>query len=63
MALHSQLPCLMVSVEWTVWRTSRQVYLLCHWEKHLVGFPHPRVIDKWPTTSKLARYSALIAFS
>ena len=24
----------------TVWRTSRQVYLSCRWERHLTGFPH-----------------------
>ena len=32
---NSQLPCLTLSIKWTVWRTSRQVYMLCRWERHL----------------------------
>ena len=36
----------------TVWRTSRQVYLLCRWERHLAGFPHLGEVDRWPATSK-----------
>ena len=36
------------------WRTSRQVYLLCRWERHLTEFPHLGVIDRWPATFKLA---------
>ena len=47
----------------TAWRTSRQFYLLCRWERHLAGFPHLGLIDRWPVTPKRARYSALIAFS
>ena len=39
----------------TVWRTSRQVYLLCRWERHLAGFPHLGVVDTWPATPKRAR--------
>ena len=35
-----------------MWRTSRQVYLLCRWEKHLAGFPHLGVVDRWLATSK-----------
>ena len=31
--------------------------------KHLAGFPHLGVVDRWPATSKRVRYSALIAFS
>ena len=38
-----------------------QVYL-CGWERHLAGFPHLGVVDRWPATSERARYSALIAF-
>ena len=41
----------------------RQVYLLCRWEGQLTGFPHLRVVDRWPATPKRARYGALIAFS
>ena len=44
---YSQLPYLTLSVKGTVWRTSRQVYLLCRWERHLAGFPHLGVIDRW----------------
>ena len=42
---------------------SRQVHLLCRWERHLARFPHLGVVDRWPATPKRARYSALIAFS
>ena len=38
-------------------------YLLHRWEKHLAGFLHLIVIDRWSTISKRARYSALIVFS
>ena len=34
---------------------SRQVYLLCRWERHLTGFPHLSVVDRWPATPKRAR--------
>ena len=44
-----------LSIEATVWRTSRQVYLLCRWERHLAGFPHLGVVDRWPATPKRAR--------
>ena len=47
----------------TVWRTCPQVDLLCRRERHLSGFPHLRVVDRWPTTSKQAGYCVLIAFS
>ena len=43
--------------------TCRQVYLLCRREKHLAGFTHPGVEDRWLTAPKRARYSALIVFS
>ena len=39
---YSQLPCLTLSIKGTVWRTSRQVYLLCRCkicEKILSGIP------------------------
>ena len=57
----------MLSIIGTVWRTSRQVYLLCRLERRLVGFIRLSVVqwtlDRWPATPKQARYSALIAFS
>ena len=53
------VPCLRLSIKGTAWRTSRQVYLLCGWERHLTGLPHLRVVDG---NSKWARYSNLIAF-
>jgi len=28
---HSQFPCLTISIKWLVWKTSRQVRLLCPW--------------------------------
>ena len=28
--------------------------------RHSVGFPHFRLVDRWPVTPKRARYSALI---
>ena len=52
---YSQLPCLTFSIKGTVWRTSRQVYLLCRWERHLTGFPHLSVVDRWLATPKRAR--------
>ena len=55
-----QLPCSTLSIEGTVWRTSRQVYLLYRWKRHLAGFPHLCVVDRWLATSKGARYSAMI---
>ena len=58
--IHSYL-LLDVSINGTVWKTSRQVYLWCRWEGHLAGFPHLGVVDTWPATPKRARYSALIA--
>ena len=39
------------------------VVRLCRWERHLAEFPHVGVKERWPTTPKRARYSALIAFS
>ena len=44
-------------------KTSRQVYLLCRWERHVAGFPHLGVIARWPATSKRVHYSALIVLS
>ena len=35
--------------------TSRPVRLLCRWERHLAGFPHLGVVDRWLATSKRAR--------
>ena len=34
---------------------SRQVYLLCRWERHFTGFPHLSVVDRWPANLKRAR--------
>ena len=50
-----QLPCLTLSIKGTVWRTSRQVYLLCRSKRHLAGFPHLGVVNRWPTTLKRVR--------
>ena len=52
---YSQLPWLTFSIKGTVWRTSRRVYLLYRWERHLAGFPHLGVVDRWLTTPKRAR--------
>ena len=38
----------------SVWRTNRQVYLLCRWERHLAEFPHLRMVDRWPATPEQA---------
>ena len=54
---------LTLSIKRTVWRTSRQVYLLCHWERRLAESPHLGVIDRRPATFERARYRAFIAFS
>ena len=59
----TQLLCLTLSIKRTLWRTSRQVYLLCRWERHLAGFFHLGVVDRWLTTPKRVRYSAFIALS
>ena len=32
-----------------VWRTSRQIRLLCPWARHLTGLLHLYVADRWPT--------------
>ena len=45
----------MLSIEGTVWRTSRQVYLLRGWERHLAGFPNLGVADTRLATPKRAR--------
>ena len=47
-----QFPCLTLSNKMTVSRTSRQVYLLCHWERHYgvnahARFPYLNVVA-WP---------------
>ena len=55
---YSLLPGLTLSIAGTVWKTRRQVYLLCRWKRHLAGFPHLRVADRSP---KRACKSALIA--
>ena len=46
-----------------LWRASRLLYLMRRWERHLAGFPHLGVVERWPVTPNRARYSALIAFS
>ena len=47
--------CLPFSTKEAVWKTSRQVYLLCRWKRHLAGFPHLGVVDRWQETPKCAR--------
>ena len=59
---YSLLPCLTLDIKRTVWRTRRQVYLLCRLKRQLAGFPHLGVLKRWPAIPKQARYSALIAF-
>ena len=59
---YSQLPRLTLSIKVIVWKTSRQIYLLCRSKSQLAEFPHFRVVDRWSTTPKRARYSALVAF-
>ena len=39
------------------------ILLVASLQRHLAGLSHLGVVDKWPATSKRARYSALIAFS
>ena len=36
---HPQLPCLALGIYGRLWRTSRQVCLLCPWARHLMGRP------------------------
>ena len=60
---YSRLPCLTLNIERTVGRTSRQVYVLCRWERHLAGFPYLREVRRWLATPKRASSSALITFS
>ena len=52
---HLHLPCLTLSIKGTVWRTSRQVCVLWRWERHLAGFPHLDVVDRWLATPQRAR--------
>ena len=40
------IPCLTFNIKGTVWRTSRQLCLLCRWERRLAGFPHVGVINR-----------------
>ena len=58
---YSQLPCLTLSIEGTEWRTSRQVCLLCRWERHLAGFLHLSVVNRRPVAPSKTLHSALIA--
>ena len=53
----AQPPCLTLSINGTVWRTSRQVNLLCRWERHSTGFRHHGVVDRWSASPKRARIS------
>ena len=52
--IHS-FPSWRLALTGTVWRTSRQVYVLCCWERHLAGFPHLGVVDRRLATPKQAR--------
>ena len=31
-----------------------QVCLLCRWERHLTGFPHPSAVDRTPKRARIA---------
>ena len=44
-----------IETKGTVWRTRRQVCLSYRWKKHLAGFPHLGVVDRWLATPKRAR--------
>ena len=47
---YSHLLCLALSIKkGVVWKTSRQVRLLCSWARHLTGRLHLYVADRWFT--------------
>ena len=56
------LSWLTLIIKGTVWKTIRQVYLLCGWERRSAAFPHFSVVDRWLVTPKRARCRVLIAF-
>ena len=45
---YPQLPCLALGIYGRLWRTSRQVRLLCTWARHLTGRLRLYVEDRWP---------------
>ena len=45
---YPQLPCLALGIYGRLWRTSRQVRLLCPWARHLKGRLRLYVEDRWP---------------
>ena len=46
---YPKLPCLALAISGMLWRTSLQVRLLCLWGRHLMGYFHLYVEDRWPT--------------
>ena len=50
----------MLSIKGTVWRTSRQVHLLCRFKRHLAGLRHLGGIYRWLATPKRAGYIAFL---
>ena len=46
-AVNTGIPCLSLSKIGIVWRTSRQVCLLCPWARHLTGCLHLHVAERW----------------
>ena len=45
---YPQLSCLALGILGGLWRTSRQVRLLCPWARHLTVRPRLHVEDRWP---------------
>ena len=48
-----QLSCLVLGIYGRLWRTSRQVRLLCPGARHLTGRPRLYVEDRWPRQWRL----------
>jgi len=59
----SQLPCWTLSIKGIVWRTSRQVRLLCRWARCLIGWrlTLPLRLDWWQINSKTVKHCCLLA--
>ena len=59
---HPQLPCLALGIYGRLWRTSRQVRLLCPWARHLTGRLRLYVEDRWPRHLKKGNSQASADF-
>jgi len=54
-------PCLIFSIKRIVWRTSRQVHLLCPWARHLTVLPlNFCSSNRWQLDSKTEKVSSLL---